>query len=118
MRNVMRLFMQLFLLAAVSVSMVVAQESGQPKRIGYVVYGASEQRGHLEQAFIDGMRDQGYVEGKNLVVERIYAESDSGRLRNGAGALAAMKLDAIVHPSNERSGSSHCCAARSRRRSR
>ena len=96
MRNVMRLFMQLFLLAAVSVSMVVAQESGQPKRIGYVVYGASEQRGHLEQAFLDGMRDQGYVEGKNLVVERIYAESDSGRLRKGAGALAAMKLDAIV----------------------
>lgn len=80
----------------VSIPLTVAQETGKPKRVGYVVYGASSQRGHLEQAFLQGMRDQGYVEGKNLIVERLYAESDSGRLRQGAGALAALKLDAIV----------------------
>ena len=73
-----------------------AQDAGKTRRIGYVVYGTIGQRMHLEQSFIDGMRDQGYVEGKNLVIERIYAETNSGRLRDGAKALAALKLDAIV----------------------
>lgn len=96
MRNVTQLLTQLFLITAISIPIAMAQELAKPKRIGYVVYGSSEVRSHLERAFLEGMRDQGYVEGKNLVVERIYAESDSGRLREGAGALAALKLDAIV----------------------
>ena len=91
-----RLLVGMILAIGVSIPLAVAQETGKPKRVGYVVYGASGQRGHLEQAFLEGMRDQGYVEGKNLIVERLYAESDSGRLRQGAGVLAALKLNAIV----------------------
>ncbi len=96
MRNVTQLLAQLFLITAISIPVATAQELTKPKRIGYVVYGSSGVRSHLERAFLEGMRDKGYVEGKNLVIERIYAESDSGRLREGAGALAALKLDAIV----------------------
>ncbi len=96
MRDVTRLLTRFFLITAIFIPVAMAQDLTKPKRIGYVVYGSSEVRGHLERAFLEGMRDQGYVEGKNLVVERIYAESDSGRLREGARALAALKLDAIV----------------------
>ncbi len=96
MRNMTQLLTHLFLITVISIPVAMAQALTKPKRIGYVVYGPSEVRGHLESAFLEGMRDHGYVEGKNLVVERIYAEGDSGRLREGAGALAALKLDAIV----------------------
>lgn len=72
------------------------QAPEQTKRVGYVVYGPSGVRGHLLQAFLDGMREQGYVEGRNLVIERSYAEGSAERLREGANALAALKLDAIV----------------------
>jgi putative ABC transport system substrate-binding protein len=96
MNSILRFVGAIFLLAALSIPMTRAQDATASKRIGYVVYGAHDQRGHLEKAFLDGMRDQGYVEGRNLVIERVYAESDTGRLRKGAGALAALKLDAIV----------------------
>lgn len=93
-----RFLMQGLLALAVSVplAVAVAQEPGKAKRVGLVFYSTSAPRTHLERAFLDGMRDQGYVEGKNLVIERLYAEGDSGRLREGAAALAALKLDAIV----------------------
>lgn len=96
MHTVLRFLARTILAITISTPMAFAQDSDKPKRIGYVVYGASVQRSHLEKAFLEGMREQGYVEGKNLVIERIYAESDSGRLIKGAGALAALKLDAIV----------------------
>ncbi|MFS8084635.1 MAG: ABC transporter substrate-binding protein [Acidobacteriota bacterium] len=42
------------------------------------------------------MREKGYVEGKNLVIERRYAEGHRERTLEFARELAAMKLDAIV----------------------
>jgi putative ABC transport system substrate-binding protein len=47
-------------------------------------------------AWLDGMRDLGYVEGKNLVVEWRLAENKYERLPSLAAELAAMKLDVIV----------------------
>jgi putative ABC transport system substrate-binding protein len=58
--------------------------------------GGLEQRGHLEQALLQGLREQGYVEGKNLVFERRYADGRGYRLPEFARELAAMKLDAVI----------------------
>ena len=66
------------------------------KRVGYIVYGSSAARDHLLQAFLAGMREQGYVEGRNLIIERRFAEGSADRLREGASALAALELDAII----------------------
>ena len=63
--------------------------------IGILVGGSSAQRGHLEQSLLQGLREQGYVEGKNLVLERRYADG-GGRTPEFARELAAMKLDAVV----------------------
>jgi putative ABC transport system substrate-binding protein len=68
----------------------------KPKRIGFIVYGNEAPRTHLEQAFLDGMRERGYVEGRNLVLERRFAGGDPDLLRKNAGELAALRLDAIV----------------------
>ena len=71
-------------------------QSPEPKaHIGILVGGSLAQRGHLEQALLQGLREQGYVEGKNLVVERRYADGMGG-VPEFARELAAMKLDAVV----------------------
>ncbi|TMH31612.1 MAG: hypothetical protein E6H58_11770, partial [Betaproteobacteria bacterium] len=77
----MRHLLRLVLLSCAAWSACVSQTVAQtPKRVGFVVYGASAPRNHLLDAFLDGMREQGYVEGKNLVVERRFAEGSLDRL--------------------------------------
>lgn len=73
-----------------------AQRPERMTRIGILVAGSLEQRGHLDQALTEGLREQGYVEGKNLVIERRYADGISSQLPKFASALIDMKLDAIV----------------------
>jgi putative ABC transport system substrate-binding protein len=88
----------LALLAMGSVGARSSATAQQPKtvHIGILVTGSFAQRGHLEQALLEGLREQGYVEGKNLVVERRYADGHRGRTPEFARELAAMKLDAVV----------------------
>src|SRR3990172_5629195 len=76
----------------------LAAEAQQSKtaRIGILVSGSFAQGGHLEQALLEGLREQGYTEGKNLVIERRYADGHRGRTPEFARELAAMKLDAVV----------------------
>ena len=64
--------------------------------VGILVMGGRAQRGHLEQALLQGLREQGYVEGKNLVLERRYLDGMMERMPDAARELAAMKLDAVV----------------------
>ena len=74
----------------------LAQSPEKTAHIGILVGGSTLQRGHLEQALLQGLREQGYVEGKNLVVERRYADGRTERTPEFARELAAMKLDAVV----------------------
>lgn len=83
--------------ALLGAPLAAAQQSrGKTAHIGILVGGGVAQRGHLEQALLDGLREQGYVEGRNLVVERRYAGGQLERTANFARELAAMKLDAMV----------------------
>lgn len=75
---------------------VFAQSPEKKAHIGILVGGSLAQRGHLEQALLQGLREQGYVEGKNLVLERRYADGRGERMPEFARELAAMKLDAVV----------------------
>ena len=74
----------------------LAQSPEKKARIGILVGGSLAQRGHLEQALLQGLREQGYVEGKNLVLERRYADGRGERMPEFARELALMKLDAVV----------------------
>ena len=74
----------------------LAQSKDKTARIGILVGGSYAQRGHLEQALLQGLREQGYVEGRNLVIERRYAEGLRERVPEYARELASMKLDAVV----------------------
>lgn len=83
----------LLLAAALAVR---AQALEKQIHIGILVGGGLAQRGHLEQALLQGLREQGYVEGKNLVLERRYADGHVDRTPEFARELAAMRLDAVV----------------------
>jgi hypothetical protein len=49
-----------------------------------------------DNAFVRGLRELGYVEGKNIVIERRFAEGKFERLAELAAELVALKVDVIV----------------------
>jgi len=75
-----------------------AQEAPKVARIGYLA--ANRAAGlHLQEAFLQGLRDLGYVEGRNLVIEFRDAGGNLDRLPALAAELVALKVDVIVAPS-------------------
>jgi len=72
-----------------------AQHAGRPvSRIGALVFGTPDTEPNLG-AFRRGLRDLGYVESQNIVIEYRYAEGKSERLRGLAAELVATKPDVI-----------------------
>ncbi len=51
---------------------------------------------HEEQALLAGLREQGLVEGKNLIIERRQGDGQLQLVPGYARELAAMKLDAVI----------------------
>ena len=77
-----------------SVHPTEAQQAGKIYRIGVLFFGSRNQP-HLE-SFLRGLRELGYVEGKNIVFEYRYAEGKSDRLHELAAELVRLKVDVIV----------------------
>jgi hypothetical protein len=78
-----------------SAAPVEAQQSEKVPRIGYL--SSSTRRSSLaDDAFRQGLRDLGYIEGKTIVIEYRYADGKSDRLPKLAAELVAMKVDVIV----------------------
>ncbi len=72
-----------------------AQPAAKVARIGWL--GANlAPNPHLHEAFRQGLRDLGYVEGRNLVIEYRDAEGKLERLPALAAELVALKVDVIV----------------------
>ena len=67
------------------------------KRVGLLIGGSDSTRAHLERALVESLREQGYVEGRNLLIERRYGnQGGTAQLRALAKELEALKLDAVV----------------------
>lgn len=73
-----------------------AQSGERPVRVGLIEYGNSELSREHMRLLLDGLRERGYVEGRNLVFERRHAEGRSERMPAIADELLALKLDVIV----------------------
>ncbi len=86
----------------------VSSEAQQPTkvpRIGYLAGPSLSSLAPRIEAFRQGLRELGYVEGKNIVIEWRSAEGKSDRLPDLAGELVHLKVDVIVTtgPGNTRS---------------
>jgi putative ABC transport system substrate-binding protein len=77
-----------------------AQPTTKPPRIGVLHPGTPAAASQLAAAFTQGLREHGYVEGKNIVVERRFADGRPERLSEIAAELARMKVDVIVTSSD------------------
>jgi putative tryptophan/tyrosine transport system substrate-binding protein len=77
---------------------VEAQPPPKTVRIGWLGTSSSTTgAGSIyETAFMDRLRELGYVEGENLAVERRYSEGHDNRLPDLAAALVRLKVDVIV----------------------
>jgi putative ABC transport system substrate-binding protein len=77
-----------------------AQQAGKVYRIGVLLTLAAGETEHLVKALDQGLREFGYVEGRNLVLERRFAEGQQERLPALAAELVRLKVDLIVTGSN------------------
>jgi putative ABC transport system substrate-binding protein len=91
-----RAFVLLCLLAAaiLAVGFAEAQQPARVPRVGILFIGGRDQP-HLE-AFKQGLRERGYTEGKNIVLDYRYAEGNVDRLALLATELVQLKVDVIV----------------------
>ena len=72
-----------------------AQQAAKVPRIGFLGGTAASSSTRIE-AFRQGLRDLGYVEGKNIVIEWRYTEGKPDREREFAAELVRLKVDVIV----------------------
>jgi len=92
--NVMRVALGALLLA-LSHS-VEAQQPTKVSRIGFIIGASAFGSKVRTDAFRQGLRELGYVEGKNIVVEYRYAEGKPDSLVALAAELVLLKVDVIV----------------------
>jgi putative tryptophan/tyrosine transport system substrate-binding protein len=88
------------LVAVVLLALGVTAEAQQPAkvpRIGYLSRtGDSKNPGPQVEGFRQGLRDLGYIEGKNIVVEYRYSEGKSDRYPSLVAELFQLKVDVLV----------------------
>ena len=73
-----------------------AQQVGEVYRIGYLSVRGPDPDKRPLAAFHQGLRELGYVEGQNLVIEYRYAEGKVKRYPDLAAEMIRLKVDVIV----------------------
>jgi putative ABC transport system substrate-binding protein len=81
----------------------LAQPAGKVYRIGFLWDSPTVFPDAIE-AFRQGLRDLGYVEGRNLTIEYRWAEGKPERMRELAEELVRLKVDVIMAPSSVYTG--------------
>src|SRR5262245_27322299 len=77
------------------VQTVGAQQPKKIPRIGYLV-GPSSAGSARYEAFREGLRELGYVDGKNIIIEWRSDEGNRDRARALVAELLRLKVDVIV----------------------
>ena len=82
-------------------AVATAQQPTKIPRIGYVSgTGDSSNPGPYVEALRQGLRDLGYVEGKNFVIEFRGAEGKSDRIPSLVTELVQLKVDVLIVPTS------------------
>ena len=85
------------MLLAIS-SQADAQQPKKVARIGFLAPATRTGYQHYTDAFLQGLRELGYVEGQNIVIEYRWADGNFERLPELAADLVRLKVDVIVAP--------------------
>jgi putative tryptophan/tyrosine transport system substrate-binding protein len=97
MRRTIRLLVTFALSILVAPLFAAAPPGGQPiPRIGYLQDTSPAVDPHRHDAFLQGLRALGWVEGQNLVIDYRYAHGQDHRLPDLAAELVRLPVDVIV----------------------
>jgi putative ABC transport system substrate-binding protein len=83
------------MLLALSLS-AQAQQANKVPRVGSLYAGSPSTQSARIEAFRQGLRELGYVEGKNIIIDYRYAEGQYDRLPALVAELVRLKVDVIV----------------------
>ena len=86
------------ILILVAVHLAEAQQPAKVPRIAFLAGGSRSGDSLLIDAFWQGMKKLGYIEGKNIAAEYRYAKGAPERLPNFAAELVRLNVDIIVGP--------------------
>jgi putative ABC transport system substrate-binding protein len=97
-KSALRNLISAILLSATPFALCSSAEAQQPKipRIGYLTNTSLSAGAANIESFRQGLHDLGYVEGKNIVIERRSGEGNRDRQRALAVELVRLKVDVIV----------------------
>src|SRR5262245_64974944 len=73
-----------------------AQQIGHVPRVGYLGTSSASLEVELVKAFREGLRDRGYVEGQNIVIDYRWAEGNDQRFPDLVADLVKLKVDLIL----------------------
>ena len=88
-----------WLLTTVLLTTVSSAQAQQPKkvpRIGFLAGDSASLAAPRTEAFREGLRELGYVEGKNIAIEYRYTEGKRYQIPELAAELGRLKVDVIV----------------------
>ena len=71
------------------------QQAAKVHRIGYLASGSPSSDAARTEAFRQGLRELGYVEGQNIVIEYRYAEGKADQFAQLAAELVRLKVSLI-----------------------
>ena len=77
-----------------------AQSATQVRRVGFLLGATPDAVAPLFNALNDGLRDRGYVEGRNLILEARYGNGRMERLPDLAAKLVRLRVEVIVTGTN------------------
>ena len=80
--------------------LAVAQPVGKARRLGLLISGSSSDFAPRIEAFRHGLRDLGYIEGRNIIIEYRFAEGQADRLPALVADLVRLQVDVLVIDGN------------------
>ena len=76
-----------------------AQRAAKPPRVGYLGTGSASTDALMDEAFREGLREHGWIDGQNVVIEYRWSEGRLDRLPDFAAELVRQNVDVIFAPS-------------------
>jgi len=91
-----KLFWLVTAILLVSFHQAEAQQPKKVPRIGFLGLPSASSFGKQMEALRAGLRDLGYLEGKNILIDYRWAEGNYDRLSDLAGELVRLRVDILV----------------------
>ena len=88
--------LSIFIFVTVILASVLFAHAQQPKKVPRIGYQGAGSTDENEEAFREGLRELGYVEGQNIVIEWRFAEGKPDQVPRNAAELVRLKVDVIV----------------------